>query len=70
MATSCFDQDDGEFLVLINRESQYSLWPKWKAVPGGWRATGVEGDKKACLDHIESVWTDMRPQSLRDRMDG
>ena len=27
------------------------------------------GTKKACLDHIEKVWTDMRPKSLRDFMD-
>jgi hypothetical protein len=27
------------------------------------------GTKKACLEHIEKVWTDMRPKSLRDYMD-
>jgi MbtH protein len=29
----------------------------------------VLGDKKTCLDHIEKVWTDMRPLSLRRFMD-
>ena len=27
------------------------------------------GTKRACLAHIETVWTDMRPKSLRDEMD-
>jgi hypothetical protein len=26
------------------------------------------GTKKACLAHIDEVWTDMRPKSLRDEM--
>lgn len=67
--TSCFDREDGVFRVLINQEKQYSIWPEWKAIPGGWRDTGVLGDKKTCLDYIENTWTDMRPLSLRRFMD-
>lgn len=69
MSASCFDREDVRFRVLVNHEDQYSIWPDWKAVPGGWRDTGVQGDKKSCLEHIESVWTDMRPASLRRWMD-
>ena len=65
-----FDDESGEFLVLINDEEQYSLWPAFKAVPAGWRATGPRGDRKTCLDWIEQAWTDMRPRSLRDAMAG
>lgn len=27
------------------------------------------GTKSECLDHIEKVWVDMRPKSLRDALD-
>ena len=63
-----FDDESGEFLVLINDEEQYSLWPVFKAVPAGWRVTGPRGDRKTCLEWIEQTWTDMRPRSLRDAM--
>ncbi|WP_454726809.1 MULTISPECIES: MbtH family protein [Cupriavidus] len=63
-----FDRDDATFLVLVNHEEQYSIWPDYKPVPGGWRAAGFSGNKQACLDHIEQVWTDMRPLSLRRHM--
>ncbi|MGY8527501.1 MbtH family protein [Paracidovorax citrulli] len=64
-----FDRDDATFLVLVNHEEQYSIWPEWKPVPGGWRAAGFSGERQACLDHIERVWTDMRPLSLRRFME-
>jgi MbtH protein len=69
MSTSCFDNEDEIFVVLINHEEQYSIWPHWKAIPGGWRAIdGVKGDKKTVLDYVDRHWTDMRPKSLRDWM--
>lgn len=69
MSNSCFDREGEVFRVLVNSEDQYSIWPEWKPVPGGWRDVGVTGDKAACLSHIETVWTDMRPASLRRWMD-
>ncbi|MET0258158.1 MAG: MbtH family protein [Methylobacterium sp.] len=65
-----FDRDDIAFTVVINDEEQYAIWPEFKPVPAGWRQVGVSGDKAACLQHIEEVWTDMRPRSLREAMDG
>lgn len=66
MSTSCFDREDETFIVLVNHEDQYSIWPRWKAVPGGWTVVeGIEGDKKTVLDYIDEAWTDMRPRSLR-----
>lgn len=65
-----FDREDGVFRVLVNEEEQYSLWPDYKSIPGGWRDTGVSGSKQACLEHIETVWIDMRPRSLREFMQG
>jgi MbtH protein len=58
-----------QFVVLINDEEQYSLWPQGKAVPAGWRAAGKEGSKSECCDYVDSVWTDMRPLSLRRKME-
>ncbi len=63
-----FDSEDAIFQVVINEEEQYSIWPDYKAIPDGWKAVGVSGEKAKCLAHIEEVWTDMRPKSLRDAM--
>ncbi|MDD2058578.1 MbtH family protein [Pseudomonas sp. GD03860] len=65
-----FDREDATFKVLVNAEEQYSLWPDYKALPAGWREAGKSGSKQDCLDYIETVWTDMRPLSLRQHMDG
>jgi MbtH protein len=55
--------------VVINDEEQYSIWFADREPPLGWRAVGKEGPKEECLAYIEEVWTDMRPKSLRERMD-
>lgn len=60
--------EDQQFAVVVNHEKQYSIWPAGRELPPGWRATGFEGRKEACLAHIDEVWTDMRPLSLRQRM--
>ncbi|MGN6320305.1 MAG: MbtH family protein [Dyella sp.] len=60
--------DDGEetFVVLINDELQYSLWPASSDVPAGWRLVRDEGTRKECVDFVEMHWTDMRPKSVMD----
>jgi len=57
------------YIVVINHEEQYSIWPDFKDLPAGWRDAGFRGIKSACLEHINMVWTDMRPLSLRKKMD-
>ena len=64
-----FDGENTQFRVVINDEEQYSIWPDYKAVPEGWRTVGKSGLKKECLAYIEEVWTDMRPLSLRKKME-
>lgn len=59
-----------QYKVVVNHEEQYSVWFADRPAPDGWRETGFAGDKQVCLDHIEQVWTDMRPRSLREAMDG
>ncbi|GGZ64699.1 MbtH family protein [Streptomyces subrutilus] len=54
-----------QFLVVANEEEQYSLWEAGRPVPLGWHEQGVRGTREECLEHIERVWTDMRPRSLR-----
>lgn len=53
------------YLVVVNHEEQYSIWRATRPVPAGWRRVGFEGTRDACLDHIESIWIDMRPLSVR-----
>lgn len=65
-----FDREDAIFKVVVNHEEQYSIWPDYKQTPNGWREVGKVGNKQDCLAYIESVWTDMRPLSLRKFMDG
>ncbi|WP_436498496.1 MbtH family protein [Actinokineospora sp. HUAS TT18] len=62
-------RDDITYLVLINDEEQYSLWPAHREIPPGWRAEGTTGSKDECGAHVDRVWTDMRPRSLREHMD-
>ncbi|MEV0395259.1 MbtH family protein [Polymorphospora rubra] len=56
---------EGTFAVVMNDEEQYSIWPETRDLPTGWRREGFAGSRAACLDHIEAVWTDMRPLSIR-----
>ena len=65
-----FDDEDAAFVVLVNDEDQYSLWPASVDVPAGWRTLLEAGPRKECLDFIETHWLDMRPRSLRDAMTG
>jgi MbtH protein len=53
------------YVVVVNDEEQYSIWRIESPVPSGWQAVGKVGNEKECLDHIERIWTDMRPRSLR-----
>jgi MbtH protein len=64
------ETDTTIYMVVMNHEEQYSIWPEWRALPAGWQGTGKSGSKEECLAHIKEVWTDMRPLSLRRHMDG
>jgi MbtH protein len=57
------------YKVVLNHEEQYSIWAADQPVPAGWRDEGYAGSKDECLAHIERVWTDMRPLSLRLAME-
>ncbi len=57
------------FTVVVNHEGQHSIWPARRPLPAGWTETDTHGDREACLAHIEQTWTDLRPLSLRRRME-
>ncbi|MDX1503287.1 MAG: MbtH family protein [Thermoanaerobaculia bacterium] len=64
------DEEDTQiYKVVINHEEQYSIWPVDRENPLGWKDVGRSGTKQECLDYIEEVWTDMRPLSLRKKME-
>ncbi len=69
MSNNPFEDDEGQFLVLVNNEGQYSLWPASADRPPGWKRVFGSDGREPCLTFIEREWTDMRPWSLRDFMD-
>lgn len=62
-------EDTTIYKVVVNHEEQYSIWPDYKELPLGWKHAGKTGPKSECLAHIQEVWTDMRPLSLRKQME-
>jgi uncharacterized protein YbdZ (MbtH family) len=71
LSNNPFDDPDGTFFVLVNDEQQYSLWPVFAAVPGGWTVVfgGPDGTARDdALQYVDENWTDMRPRSLREQM--
>jgi uncharacterized protein YbdZ (MbtH family) len=66
--TNPFEDDDAQYLVLVNEENQHSLWPVFAEVPAGWSVALPASSRQECLDHVEANWTDMRPKSLVERM--
>ena len=63
------NEDTTRYNVVVNDEEQYSIWPTEREIPPGWREAGKSGSRAECLDYIKEVWTDMRPLSLRKRME-
>ncbi|HEX2191393.1 MAG TPA: MbtH family NRPS accessory protein [Longimicrobiaceae bacterium] len=61
-------EDTTVYKVVVNHEEQYSIWPAHKELPLGWNEVGKQGLKDECLAYIKEVWTDMRPKSLREKM--
>ena len=62
-------EDTTIYKVVVNHEEQYSIWPEYKENPLGWSDGGKTGLKAECLAYIKEVWTDMRPLSLRKKME-
>ncbi|MFD4862786.1 MbtH family protein [Streptomyces atratus] len=63
-----FEDESALYVVLVNDELQYSLWPVVIDIPEGWRPVFGEAERGACLEYIDQHWTDTRPKSLVDAM--
>lgn len=61
---------DAIYRAVVNDEQAYSIWRADQPLPPGWSDAGKQGTRQECLDHIETVWTDMRPLSLRRALEG
>lgn len=61
---------DKSFIVVMNDEEQYSIWPSDLEIPAGWKKIGEEASKQECLDYIAKAWDDMVPLSIRESMGG
>jgi MbtH protein len=59
-----FDNENGRFIVLVNRENQHSLWPETFAVPEGWMKTFGPETRAGCIAYVDATWTDLRPASV------
>ena len=60
---------DELYVVVVNQEDQYSLWPAGRELPHGWERVGEPKAREECLAQIRGIWTDMRPRSLRVAME-
>jgi len=63
------EEDQRIYRVVMNHEEQYSIWPADRENALGWNDAGKQGTKAECLEYIKEVWTDMRPLSLRKKME-
>ncbi|WP_331743262.1 MbtH family protein (plasmid) [Streptomyces sp. NBC_01136] len=70
MSSNPFDDENGEFFVVVNDEDQHSLWPTFAEVPAGWRTVFGAAGRAECLSYVEENWTDLRPKSLQVAMAG
>lgn len=68
--TNPFEDSDGVYVVLVNDAGQHSLWPESVEVPDGWEVTYGPDSRDACLGWVDRHWTDMRPRSLADALEG
>ena len=66
--TNPFEDENGTYVVLINDEGQYSLWPNFIDLPAGWTTVDEPASRQTCLDYINQNWADMRPRSLINTM--
>lgn len=63
-------EDSVQYEVVVNDEGQYSIWWVGRERPAGWHAEGKQGTRGECLEHIDTVWIDMRPISARASLGG
>ena len=63
------DEDKTIYKVVLNHEEQYSIWPADRENALGWKDGGKSGSKAECLAYVKEVWVDMRPLSVRNKIE-
>jgi MbtH protein len=63
-----FEDKNGIFVVVVNSEGQYSLWPDFIDMPEGWTRVFGPDLRNACLDYVEENWLQMRLRSAIDAL--
>ncbi|WP_310887160.1 MbtH family protein [Pseudomonas syringae] len=61
LMTLILDDTTEDFLALVNRQGQYSLWPHSLSIPTGWESVFGPSQRNACVDYIECHWLDLHP---------
>jgi MbtH protein len=59
------ERDTTIYVVVMNNEERYSIWPAGEPIPSGWHDVGKHGTKPEVLQYIAETWKDMRPRSVR-----
>lgn len=63
-----FENEQGTYIVLMNDEGQYSIWPAFLDIPAGWTVIYGKESRQLCLDYINSRWTGMSPNRLKPQV--
>ncbi|WP_349956564.1 MbtH family NRPS accessory protein [Rhizobium sp. ZPR3] len=56
-----FEDEAREFLVLVNDQGQYSLWPNSFSIPSGWKTACGPGSRRSCIEYVNVTWGGLRP---------
>ncbi|MEO1517497.1 MAG: MbtH family NRPS accessory protein [Bacteroidota bacterium] len=63
-------KEHNNYVVVGNEAGQFSIWPSHKPMPAGWLAKSEAASKSDCLNQIEGMWKDIRPQHLLAQIQG
>ncbi|MEV6648027.1 MbtH family protein [Amycolatopsis sp. NPDC051371] len=55
-ATNPFDDEDGNYKVLVNAAGEHSLWPAGIPTPGGWETAHGPSRRATCLEYVSEAW--------------
>lgn len=67
--SSIFDDPEASFLVLLNAQASYCLWPSYLIVPEGWDTVHGPVSRHDALAHIRTHWVDQRPTDVAEFVD-
>jgi len=62
-------EDTTIYRVVVNHEEQYSIWPADREAPLAGETGARQVRRPSAWLYVKEVWTDMRPLSLRKKME-